>query len=459
LPAPNVNAIPGNFYTVQNSENLWDDKFTATTGSSVAVTLPQAGSINVAPFIASRFASGISACTTCSTTAFAEAAGDALIVGIAWLNSSNSVVSVGPDLAGNVYTRLAPDQQTGAGLFNNNLSVWVAKNIAANGGTNTVPITMSGSQNIEAKVVEYNFAAYDKATSAQGNSVSATIPVSFTNEVALDVTANWNAPSCSSSFVNRGTVAGSTGLTVCEKLLSAVPSVSDGTSPGANGTPALMALADFGITGVPVFASGWEFYVENQTTPCIPVIVTPTISVINTATQSGLTTFTVPCGMTARFRSDGTNYEMFQLTGSNKSILTTAYTNATTGFTNTGLAFFLNAGQSVSGSCKLPFKGTATTAAPILQFTGPASPTTVTASLNETLTAGSSPTFYSNSTTGSTFAIGLGNTAIVTTAADMPLTLEFGIVNGSTAGTVNLQAKSNGAGTITFEAGASCSVN
>jgi hypothetical protein len=43
--------------------------------------------------------------------------------------------------------------------------------------------------------------------------------------------------------------------------------------------------------------------------------------------------------------------------------------------------------------------------------------------------------------------------------ADMPMTLEFGIVNGSTAGTVNLQAKSNGAGTITFEAGASCAVN
>lgn len=146
-------------------------------------------------------------------------------------------------------------------------------------------------------------------------------------------------------------------------------------------------------------------------------------------------------------------------TASNCQLLTSAYTNATTEFTDTGLALFIKANQSLSGSCNLTYKGTATTAAPILQFTGPASPTTVTASLNETLTSGGSPTFYSASTTGKTFAIGLGATAIVSTATDMPITLNWSVVNGANAGTITLQVKSNGVGTVTLEAGSSCVVN
>jgi hypothetical protein len=86
---------------------------------------------------------------------------------------------------------------------------------------------------------------------------------------------------------------------------------------------------------------------------------------------------------------------------------------------------------------------------------GPASPTKVSYSLNQTLTAGSSPTFYSNSTDGTVFTTVLGAATTVTTAADLPAQMTWGIVNGTTAGAWQLQGKANGSGTATIKAGSS----
>lgn len=139
------------------------------------------------------------------------------------------------------------------------------------------------------------------------------------------------------------------------------------------------------------------------------------------------------------------------------AMVTSQYTNATTSYTNvTGLSFPIDASSNYAVSCKLVYQSSATTAGMILTSTGPASPTAVSASLLQTLTNGTSPTFDSTSTHGTTFAIALGDGTIVSTATDMRAILDVGIVNGSTAGTWQLQAKANGTGTVTIQIGSYC---
>ncbi|HVH87680.1 MAG TPA: hypothetical protein VM912_13215, partial [Terriglobales bacterium] len=130
-----------------------------------------------------------------------------------------------------------------------------------------------------------------------------------------------------------------------------------------------------------------------------------------------------------------------------------AYTNATTTFsTLTNMSFPVVANHTYSMTCNLVFQGSATTAGPKFQVTGPASPTSVllavdggtgaAAYADAAVTAFSS----SNAVLGT---LGAGTTNYV---AHVNLT----VINGSTAGTVALQAASNGAGTLTVAAGSYC---
>jgi hypothetical protein len=94
----------------------------------------------------------------------------------------------------------------------------------------------------------------------------------------------------------------------------------------------------------------------------------------------------------------------------------------------------------------------------ILSSTGPASPTKVTAQLLEDTTAGAGAALFSQATDGTTFGFTLGSAAIVTTATDLYSDFSVGIINGTNAGTWQLQANSNGTGTITIRVGSFCTI-
>ena len=132
--APNVNPISGTSYTIPNSDNSWRDVF--TSGSAVAVTLPQANTISAAPFIASRFGALISSCTSCVTSSFSQSAGHTLIVGFFYQSSTQTTTNV-TDSAGDTFQRLTPAENTGASGYS--FETWYATGIAAS-ASNVVTI-------------------------------------------------------------------------------------------------------------------------------------------------------------------------------------------------------------------------------------------------------------------------------------------------------------------------------
>lgn len=142
-----------------------------------------------------------------------------------------------------------------------------------------------------------------------------------------------------------------------------------------------------------------------------------------------------------------------------QSVITGTYTNAgTTAFTTVAGAagFGINASQNALLHCVFEYQGSATTAVPSFQITGPASPTAVRFSEFAILTSGGSPTFFSQVASG--FSTPLTPAAIVTTATDMLVYLDVDIINGTTAGTIQVQARPNGAGTLTIETAGGCAM-
>ncbi len=135
--------------------------------------------------------------------------------------------------------------------------------------------------------------------------------------------------------------------------------------------------------------------------------------------------------------------------------VTTAYTNATTTFSNvSSLSFPVAASQSLHAMCRVTWQGSAGTTGPKYQFTGPASPTSVAIGMNSIVTA---TTVIAASATALSTAV--ANTGTVTTATNFTDTVDIGLINGTTAGTVQLQAAANGAGTLTIQPGSYCTVS
>jgi hypothetical protein len=130
--------------------------------------------------------------------------------------------------------------------------------------------------------------------------------------------------------------------------------------------------------------------------------------------------------------------------------LTSQYTNSTTTFSNVSggnnLAFTLQPSATYVGYCYLPYQAAATGGLNI-QFTGPASPTNVDYALDDPgSTTAAVATAYSTS---------LG--AVVNTAAtNFPAKVHFSVANGTTAGTLQLQAKSSASVTLQIQIGAFC---
>lgn len=137
----------------------------------------------------------------------------------------------------------------------------------------------------------------------------------------------------------------------------------------------------------------------------------------------------------------------------------TAYTNATTTFSSVvggagqTLQFSVEANTNYVGYCYILWQGSAATTGPKFQFTGPASPTAVSISMDSAVTATS--LIYASATA---FSSAVANSGTVTTATNLPAHIQFSVLNGANAGTVVLQAAANGAGTLTIQPGSYCAM-
>jgi hypothetical protein len=131
-----------------------------------------------------------------------------------------------------------------------------------------------------------------------------------------------------------------------------------------------------------------------------------------------------------------------------------AYTNGTTTFSSiTGLSFPVSASRNYHAICRITWQGSANTTGPKYQFTGPATPTSVAAGMQSTVTA---TTFITASAVA--FSSAMANSGTVTTGTNFTDTVDLAVLNGANAGTVQLQAAANGAGTLTIQPGSSCLV-
>jgi len=140
--------------------------------------------------------------------------------------------------------------------------------------------------------------------------------------------------------------------------------------------------------------------------------------------------------------------------GSN-AYISTNYTNATTGFTNvTGLSFSVAASTNYRVTCDLAYQTSATTANIKIQWTGPGSPTAVTYDFRADLTS----TTSAGDAVATSFSSSLAGSGTPTTATNLPLRTTMTLINGTNAGTVQLQAAATGTGTITIIPG-SCSIS
>jgi hypothetical protein len=260
------------------------------------------------------------------------------------------------------------------------------------------------------------------------------------------------------AFIRGGTYAAgnlgcfSASQTVSDCTLSQNPQVA-GINAAANGNAATLithGTASVNSASAVTFTAGDYVcpdannsakVIDNGTNPCSGG--QPQVGIVETTDSSSSTSHTILVQSRAP--------------AALRAILTSAYTNSTTAMTNvTGLSFPLDANTNYTVACQLMFKGSATTAGMDLQFTGPSSPTAVTISLVETTTSGASAALYAASTNA--FSAPVGPNALGTTAADMPANVTLGLINGPSPGVIQLQAKANGSGVVTIEAGSFCTM-
>ena len=138
----------------------------------------------------------------------------------------------------------------------------------------------------------------------------------------------------------------------------------------------------------------------------------------------------------------------------NNLFITTAYTNATTTFSNVpGISFPAAANHSYTLSCQLVFQGSAATAGPKFQVTGPSSPTSVSLAVDGGTAAAAYADAAATAFASPVTALGSGTLAIAT---NLVAHVNLGVINGANAGTVTLQAAANGVGTLTIQPGSFC---
>lgn len=134
------------------------------------------------------------------------------------------------------------------------------------------------------------------------------------------------------------------------------------------------------------------------------------------------------------------------------AVRTSNYTNATTTPSDiTGLAFPVLASSNYTMRCELIYSASAVTAGLDIAITGPASPTSLWYTYEES--DGLSTSLQSTATSFGTKLI--GNT-VVTGSTNLKAVVTMGLRNGSNAGTVQVQGSATGTGTVTVLAGSYC---
>jgi len=189
-------------------------------------------------------------------------------------------------------------------------------------------------------------------------------------------------------------------------------------------------------------------------------LLQPWINVI-TGTQFVCAPFSTPAGAVLTGWVPATTYSFPSQNVSQEVSITSAYTNATTTFSNlagatanTGnIAFLVLPNRNYHAICRITWQGSANTTGPKYQFTGPASPTAVAVGLNSPITAATAA-----NASAVAFSSPVANTGTITTATNFTDVLSIDIVNGANGGTVQLQAAANGAGTLTIQPGSNCSL-
>ena len=136
-------------------------------------------------------------------------------------------------------------------------------------------------------------------------------------------------------------------------------------------------------------------------------------------------------------------------------ILTTAYTNATTGYTAIMALPAVQGSTTVRGECTLVWEDSSTSGTPTFAVQLSAAPTDLWVTAVPSAGAYVAPTFTTITTTTQTAVTG----ALTTTAATTPyrLSLNFALQNATAATTLTVYAESNNASyTVTVLAGSSC---
>lgn len=135
--------------------------------------------------------------------------------------------------------------------------------------------------------------------------------------------------------------------------------------------------------------------------------------------------------------------------------VTASYTNATTTFSSVpNLSFPVSAGANYYVECEIVWQGSANTTGAKYQWTGPASPSAVVSGATFGITATTS-----GNAAAVAFSSAMANTGTITTATNFHDVVRLSLINGATAGTVQLQAAANGVGTLTIQAGSSCTLS
>ncbi len=136
-------------------------------------------------------------------------------------------------------------------------------------------------------------------------------------------------------------------------------------------------------------------------------------------------------------------------------VLTTNYTNATTGYTAVAALPTIQGPLTLSGECSLVWESSSTSGTPTFAVQASAAPTDLWVTAVASGGAYTIPTYTTITSTTQTAITG----ALTTTAATTPyrLTLNFSVVNPAGANTITVYAESNNASyTTTVLAGSSC---
>lgn len=136
-------------------------------------------------------------------------------------------------------------------------------------------------------------------------------------------------------------------------------------------------------------------------------------------------------------------------------VLTTNYTNATTGYTAVAALPTIQGPLTLRGECSLVWESSSTSGTPTFAVQASAAPTDLWVTAVASGGTYTIPTYTTITSTTQTAVTG----ALTTTAATTPyrLTLNFAVVNPAGANTITVYAESNNASyTTTVLAGSSC---